>query len=222
MSWSPSGGRRSRTRIHDSNGALLSALAAEVNAIPVLQARAPDDDGRIRAALEGALEAADLVVTCGGASVGDRDRVKPVLRAMGGELHVDGVLLKPGKPLGLAAVRGKPVVVLPGNPGAAAVGFDQVARPMLLRMQGVTEVRRRMPVRLDAPRRKQAGLEYFLSAQVELDGSWPPPARIRPQGAGQLVHAVGAHGWVILPRGRGEFAAGEEHPMELFAAPRWT
>jgi molybdopterin molybdotransferase len=148
--------------------------------------------------------------------------VKPVLRAMGGELHVDGVLFKPGKPLGVAVARGKPVVVLPGNPGAAAVGFDQVARPMLLRMQGVTEVRRRMAVRLSDAWRKQAGLEYYLGAQVELDGGWPPLARIRPQGAGQLVHAVGAHGWVILPRGRAEFAAGEEHPMELFAAPGWT
>ncbi|HEY8207758.1 MAG TPA: gephyrin-like molybdotransferase Glp [Myxococcaceae bacterium] len=221
-------------QIHDSNGALLAALAAELNAIPVLPVRgaaeasavlhthAPDEDARIRAVLEEALEAADLVVTCGGASVGDRDRVKPVLRAMGGELRVDGVLLKPGKPLGVAVARGKPVVVLPGNPGAAAVGFDQVARPMLLRMQGVAEIRRRIPVRLDAPRKKQAGLEYYLGAQVELDGTWPPLARIRAQGAGQLVHAVGAHGWVILPRGRAEFTAGEEHPMELFAAPRWT
>ncbi|HVE86700.1 MAG TPA: molybdopterin molybdotransferase MoeA, partial [Myxococcales bacterium] len=146
-------------QVYDSNGVLVAALCVELGVSVTYQTHAADDDGPIRAALEEALEETDLVVTCGGASVGDHDRVKHVLREMGGKLHVDGVLLKPGKPLGVAAVRGKPVVVLPGNPGAAAVGFDQLARPMLLRAQGVTEVRRRLPVRLDAPRHKQAGLE---------------------------------------------------------------
>jgi molybdopterin molybdotransferase len=202
----PEGAPTTTTHLHDPDGAA-----------PTSHFHAPDDDAKLRAALEAALDAADVVITCGGASVGDRDRVKPVLRSMGGTLPVDGVLLKPGKPLGVAVVGGKPVVVLPGNPGAAAVGFDQVARPMLLRMQGATELRRRVTARLDGPRRKQAGLEYFLSAQLDPDGT----ARIRPQGAGQLIHALGAHGWVILPRGRAEFSAGEEHPMELFANPRW-
>lgn len=208
-------------QVYDSNGVLIASLCATLGVEVAFQVHAADDDVTIRTALEEALDMADLVVTSGGASVGDRDRVKHVIRSMGGTLHVDGVAVKPGKPLGVAELGGKPVVVLPGNPGAMALGFDQIARPMLLRAQGVREVRRRVPCRLHAAQHKQAGLEYYLSATLEWDGRWPPLAHIRPQGAGYLVHSVGAHGWVILPRGRADFAAGEEQEIELFAFPRW-
>lgn len=205
-------------QVYDSSGTMLATRAAELGAAIASQMHAADDDAPIRAELEMALDVADLVVTCGGASVGDRDRVKHVLAAMGARFEVDGLLLKPGKPAAVASVLDKPVLVLPGNPGAAAVAFDQLGRPMLHRFQGVREVRRRIAVRLDAPRRKQAAVEQFLSAHLERGaGTGPPQVVIRPQGAGQILHLVGAEGWVILPRGREDFAAGEEHPMELFA-----
>ena len=157
----------------------------------------------------------DLLVTSGGASVGDRDRVKAVLRARGAALEVDGVALKPGKPVGLARWGALPVLILPGNPGAATVAFDQLGRPLLLALQGVREERRRVQVRLEEPRHKQGGLTYLLSARSE-EGR----ARIRPQGAGQLLQNVGAEGWVVLPPGRADFAAGEEVTLELFAGAR--
>ncbi|HET9451908.1 MAG TPA: molybdopterin-binding protein, partial [Aggregicoccus sp.] len=167
-----------------------------------------------------ALEAAraagvELLVTSGGASVGERDRVKAALRARGAQLEVDGVALKPGKPVGLARWEGLPVLVLPGNPGAATVAFDQLGRPLLLALQGVREERRRLRVQLEEARHKQAGLTYLLSARSESGR-----ARIRPQGAGQLLQNVGAEGWVVLPAGRADFAAGEEVALELFAGAR--
>lgn len=206
-------------QIHDSSGTMLTARAAELGAEIASQMHAADDDAPIRAELEMALDNSDLVVTCGGASVGARDRVKQVLAAMGARFVVDGVLLKPGKPAAVAAVRDRPVLVLPGNSGAAVVAFDQLGRPMIHRLQGVRELRRRIAVRLDSTRHKPAELEQFLSADLERSGGEgrPPRAIIRPQGPGRILHSVGAEGWVILPRGRAGFEAGEEHPMELFA-----
>ncbi|HLL53248.1 MAG TPA: gephyrin-like molybdotransferase Glp [Myxococcaceae bacterium] len=196
-------------QIYESNGVLLSALAREAGAEVLGGERLSDEDDVLRAGLERWLARADLVVTAGGASVGDRDRVKAVLRALGGTFEVDGVAIKPGKPVGVGTVAGKPVAVLPGNPGAATVAFDQLVRPMLLRLQGVAEERARHPVRLDTSWHKQAGLTWFLSARLEPTPEGPPLARIRPQGAGQILQNVGMEGWVVLPRGKADFAAGE-------------
>jgi molybdopterin molybdotransferase len=114
------------------------------------------------------------------------------------------------------------VVVLPGNPGAATVAFDQFGRPLLLKLQGVREERRRLRVRLSEGRHKQAGLTYLLTATVEhREEGGPPWARIRPQGAGQILQNVGAEGFAALPPGRADFAEGDEVDMELFDRPRY-
>ena len=208
-------------QIHDSNRVFLSALAYDAGAAVVSTGRARDDRDELMRAITEALDRCDVLLTSGGASVGDRDLVKGVLRELGAEFVVDGVALKPGKPVGLARLGEKTVVVLPGNPGAAAVGFDQLARPVLLARQGAAEHRRRMRVRLDDNRHKQAGLTYLLSARLEeRDGEqW---ARIRPQGAGQLLQNVSMDGWVILPPGRADFSHGEWVELELFANATWT
>lgn len=202
-------------QVFDANGTLIAALAREAGGHVLELAHAGDDDVAVREELRRMLSKVDLVITCGGASVGAKDRAKAALRALGATLGVDGVALKPGKPVGIAVLDNTAIAVLPGNPGAAAVAFDQLVRPMILKMLGVVEVRRRIPVRLDAPRHKQAGLAYFLSARLESrpEGSY---ARIRPQGAGQLLPNVGADGWVVLPPGKGDFAAEELVELELF------
>lgn len=204
-------------QVYDSNGILIAALAEEAGAEVVALARVKDEDSVLWNTLEKWFESTELIITTGGASVGDKDRVKRVIFAMGGDLLVDGVAIKPGKPAGLGVVGGRPIAVLPGNPGAAAVAFDQLARPMLLRRQGVEEQRPRIQARLDGRRRKQPALTYLLSARL-MDGTDGIPwARIRPQGSGQIIQNVDAEGWVVLPSGRGEFEAGDEVEMELFS-----
>lgn len=203
-------------QVYDSNGILLAALAEEAGAEVVALARVKDEDSALWSTLEKWIESTELIITTGGASVGDKDRVKRVIFAMGGELLVDGISIKPGKPAGLGLVGGRPIAVLPGNPGAAAVAFDQLARPMLLRRQGVEEHRQIIEVRLDGRRRKQPALTYLLSARLTNGTDGMPWAKIRPQGAGQIVQNVDAEGWVILPAGRDAFEAGDEVEMELF------
>lgn len=218
----PTGQAARSHQVFDCNAPLLSALCAEVGALVVRCEHAPDDERRLSETLAQLLGETDLLITSGGASVGDKDLVKRTLRAMKADLVVDGVAMKPGKPAGVALFNSHPIVILPGTPGAAAVGFDRLARPMLLKRQGVEETRQAVRAKLGAAQHKQAGLTYLLSARLQPSESGLPTAAVRPKGAGQLLQNVGADGWIVLPRGRADFAQGEEVLMELFAGARFS
>jgi len=210
-------------QVYESNLILISALAREAGAEVVATERARDEDAPLREAITRLAERSEVLVTTGGASVGDRDRVKRVLAELGARFLVDGVALKPGKPVAVARLGDTAVVVLPGNPGAATVAFDQLGRPLLLKRQGVLEERRRVRVRLSEPRHKQAGLTYLITASLEhREGTGLPWARLRPQGAGQILQNVGAEGHAVLPPGRADFAQGDEVELELFDRPRYV
>lgn len=99
---------------------------------------AADDDAEIVNAIEQAA-AADVIITTGGVSVGDHDRVEAVLRAMGAEIHFHGVSQKPGKPMLFATLEGKPVFGLPGNPRAVMVLYYEYVLPYLRAMQGAPD-----------------------------------------------------------------------------------
>jgi molybdopterin molybdotransferase len=208
-------------QVYESNLVLLAALASETGAQVVARERARDDDDVLRPALQRLAKRADVLITTGGASVGDRDRVKRVLSGLGCTFLVDGVALKPGKPVAVGRMDSTAVVVLPGTPGAATVAFDQFARPLLLRHQGVREERRRLRVRIDEGRHKQAGLTYLISGTLEKREDGLVWARIRPQGGGQLLGNLGAEGHAILPPGQADFAEGESVEFECFDRPQY-
>ncbi len=210
-------------QVYESNLVLIAALAREAGAEVVATRRSRDDEAQLRARLSELTPGLDMLVTTGGASVGDKDCVKRVLLELGARFFVDGVALKPGKPVAVARLGELVVVVLPGNPGAATVAFDQLARPLLLKRQGVYEERRSVRARLSQARHKQAGLTYLLTASVEEATRGEAPwARLRPQGAGQLLQNVGAEGFAVLPPGRADFSEGEEVQVELFDRPRYV
>ena len=208
-------------QVYESNLTLVAALAHEAGAHVVAQERARDEDEVLRSALQRLSQGTEVLITTGGASVGDKDRVKGLLAGLGASFLVDGVALKPGKPVAVARLGTTTVVVLPGTPGAATIAFDQFARPLLLRYQGVSEERQRVRVRLDDGRHKQAGFTYLVSGTLETREDGQVWARIRSQGAGQHLQNIGAEGYAILPPGRADFAPGDEVDFECFDRPRF-
>ncbi|QSQ12026.1 molybdopterin molybdotransferase MoeA [Myxococcus landrumensis] len=208
-------------QVYESNLMLVSALAREAGAHVCHLSRARDDEEALREAITRLAPEVEVLITTGGASVGDKDHVKRVLASLGARFFVDGVALKPGKPVAVARLGNTAVVVLPGNPGAATVAFDQLARPLLLKHQGVFETRRRVVARLSESRHKQAGLTYLITATLEHGDTLAPRAVLRPQGAGQLLQNLHADGWVILPPGRADFSEDELVELELFERPRY-
>jgi molybdopterin molybdotransferase len=126
------GGRLGPGQIFDANTTALAAAVRLHGGEPVPAPRTRDD----RAALTGAFEAClaeDLVLFCGGSSVGDRDYSLEILASLG-TIHFEGLQLKPGKPTIFATARGVPVFGLPGNPVSCLTNAYLFVAPMLRRL----------------------------------------------------------------------------------------
>ena len=127
-----------RGQVRNSNAVALSALVLAAGGEPRYEGVAPDDRAALAAMLQRAQRDADLLITTGGASAGERDLVKSVLTELGAEFHFTHVAMRPGRPFGFAEWGGIPVCVLPGNPAAAFVCFQKLVGPALARPSRVT------------------------------------------------------------------------------------
>ena len=128
-------------KIYDINTYTLSAAVSESGGQPVHLGIVRDDDKELlKATLKKALDSADIVMTSGGVSVGPKDIVPKALAELGKPgLIVHGVAIKPGKPVAVAVIRGKPAFSLPGNPTSSLLVFHLIVRPILFRMTGRSE-----------------------------------------------------------------------------------
>ena len=128
--------------IFDSNSFALLAQARETGAEARRVAAASDDADVLRNAMEEALESADVVVTSGGVSVGEKDLVKSTLLYLGVEQVFWGIKLKPGKPVFFGTRDDARFFGLPGNPVSAMVCFELFVRPALIKMMSLKDARR--------------------------------------------------------------------------------
>ncbi|MFO3675992.1 gephyrin-like molybdotransferase Glp [Pseudomonas protegens] len=152
-------------QIYNSNRVVLCSwlqrLGCEVLDAGIL----PDDLAATRQRLA-ELGEVDLILSTGGVSVGEADFLGIALREEG-ELALWKLAIKPGKPLTFGHFRGVPVIGLPGNPASTLVTFALLARPYLLRRQGVQQVQP-------------------LSFQVPAGFAWPQPGNRREYLRGRL------------------------------------
>lgn len=135
----PAGVRLEPGQIHDSNGPLLEALFRGAGAVVRREPAVPDDPAALAAALRAALDASDVVVTAGGASVGEHDLVRPAFESLGGHIEYWRLSLKPGKPFFLGRLDGRILCGLPGNPVSAFVTAVLLVQPLLRRLLGATD-----------------------------------------------------------------------------------
>jgi molybdopterin molybdotransferase len=129
----------SPSQIIASNTFALAALIEAEGGIARLMPIARDTSADLRAVLTLALDA-DLIVTIGGASVGDHDLVASVTAEMGMERAFWRIAMRPGKPLMAGRLAGKPVLGLPGNPVSSIVCGHLFLLPMLRALQGRPDV----------------------------------------------------------------------------------
>ncbi|MEP7281166.1 MAG: gephyrin-like molybdotransferase Glp [Rubrivivax sp.] len=174
---------------------LLHAAGCEVVDLGIV----PDRLDATRDALRRAAAAADLILTCGGVSVGEEDHLKPAVTAEG-RLDLWQIAIKPGKPLAFGAVGAALFIGLPGNPVSSFVTFLLAVAPVLRALQGA-----------------DAGGPPGLSLRADFD--WPKPDRRREflrvrlnagggldlfpnQSSGVLTSTVWADGLVDNPPGQ--------------------
>ena len=159
-------------QIFDAGTVALVALAGRWGAAATRLRPVGDD---IAATAEALRETdCDLIVTVGGASVGDHDLVKPALAQLGLELAVEGVNVRPGKPTWFGRVAdGRRVLGLPGNPASALVCAELFLHPLLLAMQGADATPRLVWARAAAAFPANGAREHWMRARITsgLDGA---------------------------------------------------
>jgi len=190
--------------IYNSNRFTLRGLLQAAGCDAIDLGIVPDRLDATRDALRRAAAQADLVLTCGGVSVGEEDHLRPALQAEG-RLDLWSIAIKPGKPLAFGSVRkadgGESLYIgLPGNPVSSTVTFLVAVMPVLRVLSGA-------PPAGPKPIAMVAGFDWpkpnprreFLRARVAADGR----LEIYPnQGSGVLTSMVWADGLIDNPGGR--------------------
>ncbi|WP_122664556.1 molybdopterin molybdotransferase MoeA [Pseudomonas viridiflava] len=184
-------------QIYNSNRVLLCSWLKRLECEVVDAGILPDDLEKTRTAL-GALNDVDLILSTGGVSVGEADFLGHALREEG-ELSLWKLAIKPGKPLTFGHFRGVPVIGLPGNPASTLVTFALLARPYLLRRQGVAAV---TPLQFPVPAgfawTKPGNRREYLRGRLEEGRA----VFYKNQSSGVLRSAAWADGLIEVREGR--------------------
>ena len=183
-----------------SSGYGIAALLAAAGAEPQLLDPAPDDADTIAGQLAGA--GAELLVTLGGASVGDRDHVGQTLAGREIELAFHGVAMRPGKPLLAGRFLGTPLIGLPGNPVSAAVCAEVFLRPALDALLGLpARPRPRRVGRLGSDLAAGTAREHYMRARLDCRVQDPLPVLhpARQQDSSVLREFAAADALLVRP-----------------------
>jgi molybdopterin molybdotransferase len=204
-------------QIYDSAAPGLAALARSWGA-EVVRARPLADD--LDATVE-ALRTADaeLIVTIGGASVGDHDLVRAAGEALGLSLRVASVAVRPGKPTFFGVLAdGRRMLGLPGNPASAFVCAEMFLRPILMAAQGASPEPRTLTARLAAPLPANGPREHWMRAQLEdaTDGLAVHP--LRDQDSSLITVFAAADALLRRPAGAPAIEAGA--PVQVLPLSR--
>jgi molybdopterin molybdotransferase len=207
------GGELAPGEVFDANGPALRALVRAAGAEPVPLPHASDAAGALEAALVDA-RPLDLLLTCGGISMGRYDRVRDLLHARG-RIVFRKVRLKPGGPATFAHVDDRAWLALPGNPVSASVTFLTLARTWLDRAAGATgplPFERRLPARAGAPLRAAGGKTTLLRVVLDRDGEGLVARPAGNQNSGVVRTLADADALAIVPE-HAELAPGD--PVEV-------
>ncbi len=155
-------------QIFESNALMLEALVRGAGAEVATVEHAPDAPEVLTATLRRGLEN-DVLIVSGGVSVGDRDFVRPSLGALGAEIGLWRIALKPGKPFLFGRAGACAIFGLPGNPVSAFVTFLKFVRPALRKMMGAAAEHqglRRVVARLESAVANEGDRPHYLRGQL--------------------------------------------------------
>jgi molybdopterin molybdotransferase/putative molybdopterin biosynthesis protein len=185
--------------VYDSNGAIVAAAVTEAGGEPVPFGAFPDNETALELALRTALQVCDLVIISGGTSKGAGDLSHRVVSRLGAPgVIVHGVALKPGKPLCLAAVDGKPLVVLPGFPTSAIFTFHAFVAPIIRARAGLPpEAARTIEATVPVPVTSELGRQEFVLVALA-EGDDGAVAFPTAKGSGSVTSFSQADGFISI------------------------
>lgn len=164
------GGDPAPDQIFESGSIALAALVETWGGVATRLTAAADDLDAIATAIAQAATTADLIVTIGGASVGDHDLVKPALARLGLTLKVETIAIRPGKPTWFGVLGdGTRVLGLPGNPASALVCAELFLRPLLAALTGQATALPLVAARLADALPANGPREHWMRAALSID-----------------------------------------------------
>lgn len=204
-------------KIHDSNRYILGGLLADPCHVVHDGGVIADDPKQLEDALRAAAERHDVVITTGGASVGDADYVSEILDRCG-QVDFWKIAIKPGKPLAFGRIGDCYFFGLPGNPAAVVITFQQLVAPALRRLAGAPAVE---PLRLAAtcttPLKKSPGRQEFQRGILSQNANGELlVASTGQQGSNLLSTLSAANCFIVLPAECAGITAGETVRVEPF------
>ena len=176
-------------QLRDSNTDFLLAAGAGLGLRCEPLGIAPDRAEALRPLVAQGLRS-DVLLLCGGVSMGEFDLVEGVLAELGCEVVFDSVAIQPGKPMVFATSRqGGPVFGLPGNPASVMVSFWLFVRPALRRLMGIEDSwwGAALAGILDAPLPGAGARDRFLPAEIDVRGGEIHVTPFPPQGSHDLA-----------------------------------
>jgi molybdopterin molybdotransferase len=175
----------------------------------------PDEPAATRRAIVRALDS-DVVVICGGVSVGEHDHVRAVLAELGVEQAFWEVALRPGNPTAFGTHPGGALIFgLPGNPVSAMVTFLLLARPAIEALLGSNPGRHRATAILDEDYAKKPGRAHAVRCRLELAEDRWHARTTGDQGSHVLTSMLGAEALALIPTDSGSISAGERVEIEF-------
>jgi len=202
----PIGTEAGNDRLPNSNAPMLAALLGNLAVDIVDLGIVPDDRAALAVAFAGAVHS-DILVTSGGASVGDHDLVRPVLLGLGATLDFWKVAMRPGKPL-MAGTLGSAIVLgLPGNPVSAFVTSTLFLLPLVRHLSGARDaLPRRIAAFCDSPLPAVGARTDFLRARWVGRALTPLPSL----DSGVLTSLAQADALIVRPAGSAATPVGQQ------------
>jgi molybdopterin molybdotransferase len=198
-------------KIYNSNLYTLSAQVREAGGAVIPHGTIPDDKTAIARAINRALTESDMIISTGGASVGDKDLVKEAISLSGADTLFWKVGMKPGTSAACGEKGGKLIIGLSGNPSAAMISFIILVRPILMAMSGKGSANLpEVSALMEEPFRKQSKQRRLLRAVVTWKNGayYAIPSGIQSPGA--LKSMLLCNALIDIPAGHGPLQVGEE------------
>jgi molybdenum cofactor synthesis domain-containing protein len=205
------------SKIVNNYAFIISAMAEEFGALPAIMGIAPDVVSKISEKIDEALRAADIIVTIGGCSVGVKDFVPDAVNTIEkSRVIAHGIKISPGKVTGIAVVKGKPMVMLPGHIVSCVAGFHLFVVPLIRLYSGhsvphAPEIRAKMSKNVKGKR----GMQTFIPVHLKkVKGGFV--AKPIYGESSSLRTLIRANGFTILNEGA-VIEKGEEVAVTLFS-----
>jgi molybdopterin molybdotransferase len=194
-----------------SNGYGTAALARKHGADVSDYGIIPDQKPLIQAAIERALaERTDIIITLGGASVGDHDLIRPVLSDLGIALDVWQIAMRPGKPLMFGKSGSTHILGLPGNPVSSLVCGQLFLAPLIAALAGQGFAQDIRLAALTEPMRANDHRQDYVRAKIALNSTGLTAAPFAVQDSSMLTTLANANGLIIRPPNAVAAAAGAQ------------